>query len=322
MIIVLGAFDGYHRGHQKLFYAAKAMSDLYGTGWSVVSFTPHPKMVLFNERISLLFSADEKRILEAILDVPSVLSLPFTSELASMEPFDFFSYIYSELPLSGVVVGYDFRFGKERKGDTSTIKDLCLERGIPCQVIPPFEIDGDIVSSTSIRDLVSRGKVEKAEKLLGYPFFMEGVVTSGKCRGRELGFPTANISVPSFKAIPAPGVYAGSVMVSDKWLPVAISVGRNPTFGDIDDNKIEVHLIDYSGDLYGRDLIVVFLGRLRQMYRFPDPKALISQIKTDVCRSREIFAKKNGSITLFKKPSVLNLLTDRGMIPCVRDAGL
>lgn len=322
MIVVLGAFDGYHLGHQSLFQAARAMAEREKAGWAVVSFTPHPKMVLMQEKISLLFSSEEKKLLEVLLEIPSVLSLPFTSELSSMEPRDFFSYVEGELPLSGVVVGYDFRFGKDRKGDTSTIESLCVEKGIPYRVIPPFVMDDSIVSSTSIRDLVSRGKLERAEALLGYPFFVEGTVTSGKCRGRGLGFPTANISVPSFKAIPSPGVYAGAVMVEDNWLPAAISVGRNPTFGDIEDDRIEVHLVGYDGDLYGSRLCVLFFEKVRPMYRFNDPSALISQIKIDVRRTREIFAQKNASISLFSRLPVLNLIASRGMIPCVRDAGL
>ncbi|MDD4837208.1 MAG: riboflavin biosynthesis protein RibF, partial [Dethiosulfovibrio sp.] len=124
--MVLGAFDGYHLGHQSLFHAARAMAEREKTGWAVVSFTPHPKMVLMQEKISLLFSPEEKKLLEVLLEIPSVLSLPFTSELSSMEPRDFFSYVEGELPLSGVVVGYDFRFGKDRKGDTSTIESLCV----------------------------------------------------------------------------------------------------------------------------------------------------------------------------------------------------
>ncbi len=298
------------------------MAERDNTGWTVVSFTPHPKMVLFQEKISLLFSSFEKKILEGLLGIPSVLSLPFTSELSSMEPGDFFSHIERELPLSGVVVGYDFRFGRERRGDTSTIGALCASRGIPCTIVPPFELDGAIVSSSSIRDFVSRGKLEKAENFLGYPFFMDGVVTAGKSRGRGLGFPTANIAVPSFKVVPEPGVYAGSVLIDGIWTPGAISVGRNPTFGDVEDERIEVHLLSYTGDLYGKDLSVIFLKKLRQMYRFPDPESLVSQIKIDVSKTREIFGQKSASIALFKSPSVLNLFSDRGMISCVRDAGL
>lgn len=322
MIVVLGAFDGYHLGHQSLFQAARSMAERERTGWAVVSFTPHPKMVLLQERISLLFSPDEKKLLELILEIPSVLSLPFTSKLSSMEPGDFFSYIEEELPMSGVVVGYDFRFGRDRRGDTSTIESLCLEREIPYSVIPPFVMDGSVVSSTSIRDLVSRGRLERAEALLGYPFFVEGTVISGKCRGRGLGFPTANISVPSFKTIPCPGVYAGAVAVEDSWIPAAISVGRNPTFGDIEDDRIEVHLIGYDGDLYGSKLCVLFFERIRPMYRFNDLSDLISRIKVDVRRSMEIFAQKKALISLFSRLPVLNLIASHGMIPCVRDAGL
>lgn len=322
MIIVLGAFDGYHLGHQKLFDAAKSMAEQEKTGWSVVSFTPHPKIVLLQEKISLLFSGQEKKLLEALLNIPSVLSLPFTSELSSMDPRDFLYYIVKELPVSGVIVGYDFRFGKNREGDTATIKSLCAQRGIPCEVIPPHKINGSVISSTVIRDLVGRGKTGEAETLLGYPFFMEGSVIPGKCRGRGLGFPTANISVPSSKVVPAPGVYAGSVLVDNTWTPAAISIGRNPTFGDLDDDRIEVHLIGYEGDLYGKKLYVLFFDKIRQMYRFPDSAALISQIKVDVRRAREIFAQKNVFISLFSSPSVLKLIPSHDMIPCVRDVGL
>lgn len=322
MIIVLGAFDGYHKGHQRLFRAAEAMAGKDRSGWAVVSFTPHPRMVLMQEKISLLFSSEEKRVLEALLEIPTVFSLPFTSRLSSMEPEEFFSHINEELPISGIVVGYDFRFGQGRRGNTDSLQKLCRERKINLEVISPFQIDDMIVSSTNIRDLVERGKTGKAEELLGYPFLMQGSVTEGKSRGRSMGFPTANITVPESKIVPLPGVYAGAVFTGKEWLPSAISIGRNPTFGDLDDNRIEVHLIGYSGNLYGETLNVLFFEKTRPMYKFPDIERLTSQIKMDIGQAREIFGKKSRSLDLFKRPSVLKSMTSRDMISPVQQVGL
>lgn len=251
MIITLGAFDGYHKGHQELFSTAMTLAEETGTGWAVVSFVPHPRMVLLNEKISLLFSSAEKKVLEALLEIPTVFSLPFTSQLSSMEPEEFLSYIGRELPLKGVVVGYDFHFGKGRSGDAALLQRLCEKRKMSLRIVPPLKIGGAIVSSTSIRDLVERGKIEKAEELLGYPFLLQGLVTEGYSRGKAMGLPTANIAVPESKIVPPSGVYAGAVFAEGNWFPSALSIGNNPTFGDLDCDRIEVHIIGYEGNLYG-----------------------------------------------------------------------
>lgn len=318
MIITLGSFDGYHKGHQKLFETASALAKEAGTGWAVVTFTPHPRMVLLNEKISLLFSGGEKKILEALLEIPTVFSLPFTSQLSSMSPVEFFSYMRGEFPLRGVVVGYDFHFGKGRAGDAAFLQKICSDEGITFKVVPALKIDGTVVSSTAIRDLVERGKLEKAEKFLGYPFFLQGEVTGGSSRGRSMGLPTANLEAAESKIIPPSGVYAGAVFADQAWLPAAISVGNNPTFGGLDRDRIEVHIIGYDGCLYGETLRVIFFEKMRPTYKFPDADKLKNQIKRDIFQARDIFVKKNPSLEPFKKPSVLKAVMFRDMMSPVQ----
>lgn len=322
MIVVLGAFDGYHIGHQKLFSIAADMAVREKTGWAVVSFTPHPKVVLMHERVSLLFTDEEKRTLKELLSIPTMVQFPFTSQLSSMDPEKFFSYMNSEIGVSGVVVGENFRFGRCRSGDTYTLMDICETMDIPFKSVPPVTMDGVVVSSTLIRNLISRGKMLDAIDRLGYPFFMRGCVVEGYRRGRKMGIPTANLSFPSIKIIPKPGVYAGATYLNGEWLPAAISIGNNPTFGDVSEERVEVHVLDRQEDLYGQILYVVFFERLRSEHRFPDPSKLICQLKGDIKRTREIFSRRNDLLNPFHSAAVLNSMGCRDTIPFVPDAGL
>ncbi|EFC92223.1 riboflavin biosynthesis protein RibF [Dethiosulfovibrio peptidovorans DSM 11002] len=322
MIVVLGAFDGYHLGHQRLFSVASAMAERESCGWAVVSFTPHPKTVLMHERVSLLFTEEEKVLLREILSIPTMIQFPFTSRLSSMDPEDFFSYMDKEIGVSGVVVGDNFRFGRERRGDVDTLSEICRGKGIPFSSVLPVTIDGSVVSSTSIRDLISMGKISEASTRLGYPFFMRGHVIEGSRRGRKIGVPTANLSFPSTKIIPKPGVYAGAAYLDGEWCPAAISIGNNPTFGDISENRVEVHIIDKNEDLYDQTLYVLFFERLRSERRFLDPERLVSQLKDDIKRTKGIFGCKTDLLSPFYTSSVLNCMMYRGTIPFVPGAGL
>lgn len=301
MIIVLGAFDGYHLGHQKLFQEASQLASQSGTGWAVLSFTPHPKLVLLHETVHLLFTEEEKKILGEVLEIPSSVYFPFTTEVAAMKAVDFFNGIDSDYGLSGIVVGHDFHFGKDRMGSVETLSRLCELKGIPCSVIPPFKLGKYVVSSTSIREFVARGKMERARTFLGYPFFMRGRVVAGNRRGRSIGFPTANLELPSIKIIPDPGVYAGAALVDGKWSAAAISIGKNRTFGDVEEMRTEVHVVNFDGDLYNKNLNVLFFKRLRSAFQFPSVKRLVAQMKIDVKEARSEFHRCHSAISVFSK---------------------
>ncbi len=293
MIVVLGAFDGYHRGHQRLLVRASALAEREGVPWSVVSFTPHPRWVLSGGQMPLLFTDEEKECIAAFLGIPRVHSLLFSPDLSSMAPEEFFQYLDSHIGLSGVVVGHDFRFGRARLGNPEVLQKLCRMRGIPLEVVSPFKLEGTVVSSTGIRDLLLRGDVYRVRTFLGYPFFMTCSVIKGRGRGRSMAVPTANLKVPESKALPASGVYAGKAIVDERISAAAISVGINPTFGDVTVPQVEVHLVDFDGDLYDRWLTVFLYHRLRAIQRFDDPGCLSRQIRLDVEQTRRLFQSEN-----------------------------
>ena len=298
MIVCIGAFDGYHRGHFALFERARVLSRELNTDWALVTFEPHPRFVLGGLR-ARLFSREEKAFLRRCFAVPDPIEIPFTREFANTEPGRFLAELGARVPLDGIVVGSDFRFGRGRSGDGDFLRGYCAVHGLKLALVPQLTEGGSPVSSTRVRSCVENGDVEQAARLLGYPFFIHSQVVRGQQRGRTLGFPTANLTPGEYKLIPAEGVYAASAWADGQWRAVAVSVGRNPTFGEGLDARIEAHLLDFSGDLYGRELFLTFFQRLRPMKRFADETELVAQMGRDCEQARERFAKMGPSLDVF-----------------------
>ncbi|MGI6075153.1 MAG: riboflavin biosynthesis protein RibF [Pyramidobacter sp.] len=292
MIICLGAFDGYHRGHLSLFDRARNLAEERGTTWRIVTFSPHPRFVLGGLK-ARLFSEDEKALLRRCLDLPEPVKIPFTREFSQMDPALFLRQLQSAYDLEGIVVGRTFRFGRKRSGDSVFLTQYCREHRIALELIPQMVMpDGTVISSTSARSMVQAGTVEQVSSLLGYPYFMMAPVRHGEGRGHELGYPTANILPDEKKLIPAEGVYAGALYSGGAWYPAAVSVGRNPTFLIQGSLRVEAHGIGFEGDLYGRSPLVAFLKRLRPMTRFSGREELTKQLEQDCRMAVNVFESR------------------------------
>ena len=300
MIVCIGAFDGYHRGHFALFDRARSLSRELNTDWTLVTFEPHPRFVLGGLK-ARLFSQEEKSFLRGCLGVPEPIEIPFTRVFADTEPQIFLDELRKRVPLDGIVVGSDFRFGRGRTGDGAFLRRYGAKFGLKVELVPQLEEGGSPVSSTRVRSCIEKGDLEQASCLLGYPFFIRSRVVHGQQRGRTFGFPTANLNPGEYKLIPAEGVYAGSAWADGQWYAAAVSVGRNPTFGDGLDLRLEVHVLEFSGGLYGHKLLLALFRRLRPMERFANSDALAKQLQADCAQAQECFTISSPLLEIFRQ---------------------
>jgi len=301
VIACIGAFDGFHKGHQRLFLEAQDLAESLGDSWCAVTFIPHPQRFFKGDSFKLLFSYNERILLAKYLKVPELVELPF-DRIAHMEPEEFLASLNYDFGIDGIVVGEDFRFGRNRKGNLTILQEECKAMGWHCSALPHLIIDGEPVSSSRIRELLLKGQSERAEALLGYPFMIRSRVTHGKGRGRLLGFPTANLKIPSEKMIPKRGVYCAVARVSRRWWVGALNIGLNPTFEKKDKNvSVEAHLPDFEGELYGHDVAVFLIKRLRDEEAFPSPQALVEQVKKDIEECRRHYEEWASASSDFMK---------------------
>ena len=296
--ITIGNFDGVHRGHQTLFQRVKDWSLKLGGESAVMTFQPHPVEVLFPGKGPTYITTHERKMeLIASCGIDVTIVVPFSREFALISARDFVKDILvDKIGVKAIVVGYDYRFGNRRAGDIDLLKQLGQEFDFAVDAVAGIRMDDKVVSSTVIRQLIKKGEMKEANKLLGRPFEVTGIVVPGRQRGgRLLGFPTANLRMTS-QTSPGLGVYAVEAEVSGVTYGGAANLGYNPTFGDTD-LSLEVFLFDFSGDIYGQTITVRLLERLRSEKRFADVKELIAQIQLDVVRAREIFAERKASAT-------------------------
>ncbi|MBQ9565000.1 MAG: riboflavin biosynthesis protein RibF [Synergistaceae bacterium] len=296
MILTIGAFDGFHRGHERLLEETRALAATTGQDWGVVTFQPHPGVFLGALSATLL-TPRERDLLRRVLGVPHLLPLRFDKELRSLSPEEFWRRLkraFGERGLSvgGVVVGQDFSFGRDGAGTAETLAELCREDGLRSKIVRLLERGGVRYSSTEARANVLAGDLRGAADILGYPWFLWSRVVSGDRRGRTMGFPTANLDLSERRVLPASGVYATALPIDGRWYAGALSLGNNPTFGDVNELRAEVFVLDFSGDLYGAELPVFFLDRLRPMTRFADAQSLAAQIERDAAQCREVFRQE------------------------------
>jgi len=276
--LAVGNFDGVHRGHIELIRAAKRL----GTLAIAVTFDPPPVALLHPPSIKPPLTTNEDRaaLLHAA-GADAVVMLRTDPGLLALTPEAFFEDVVKHLfEAKGMAEGYNFRFGRGRVGDVETLKALCIQHGVALDVVPPVLDEGEPISSSRIRTALSHGDVENAGRWLGRPYSICGTVETGAKRGRTIGFPTANLG-NVLTLIPKDGVYAGRVGEH----AAAVNIGPNPTFGE-DARKIEVHLLDYTGDLYGRELKLEFVKRLRDTQPFKGVQELVEQLKKDVAEVR------------------------------------
>ncbi len=294
-VVTIGNFDGVHLGHQHVLRQARTTADELGVATVVVvTFDPHPIAVLRPEHAppTLTTIATRLRLLEAA-GVDAVLAIPFDRDIASWTPMEFIDRVLvGSLGARAVVVGANFRFGNRAAGDVSLLREAGEGRGFAVEGV---SLDGgpQVWSSTYIRHCLAAGDVAGAAQALGRPFAIRGVVVRGDQRGRELGYPTANVPTSGSGAAPADGVYAGRLSRLDtgETYPAAISVGTNPTFDGERERRVESYVLDRDDlDLYGVEVEVAFVERLRAMVRFEGLEALVETMHDDVRRARELLA--------------------------------
>jgi len=287
-LLTVGVFDGVHLGHQylikKLTQQAAARNLLSG----VVTFNTHPQNVLSPQtKLARLTVVEERTRLLRGLGVELVVPVNFSTEVAALSAREFVILLQMHLRMQGLIIGPDFALGREREGDAAALQALGQELGFTVEVVEPLVSGGSLVSSTAIREALSRGDMRAISRFLGRYFRLSGPVVGGMERGHGLGFPTANIGVDSDQALPIDGVYATLGYIGDKVYKSVTNIGLRPTFGD-SGRTIEVFLIDFAEDIYGEKLTVELVERLREEMRFADPEELSAQIGRDVERARSV----------------------------------
>ena len=292
-VVTIGNFDGCHVGHQEIFKRVRKHAAALGGSSVVYTFNPHPASVIHDNEPNTMYTLNEK--IEAIdsFGMDFMVVVPFTREFADTHPERFIDEILvSGIKAKGIVVGYDFVFGRRAMGDIPFLKKKGEELGFFVESMPAVIKDGIVISSTLIRTMIRSGDVGGAARLLSKPYRLPGTVVHGMARGKLLGFPTANIR-PDKSLIPAYGVYATNIYLDGKRYTGATNIGNNPTFGD-EGTSIEAFLFDFKGDLYSRQMTIEFIDRLRTEIKFDGKEKLIKQIDKDCRKASEILSAFNS----------------------------
>ena len=290
--VTIGNFDGVHLGHARIIERAVTAARRLGGPAVVFTFDPHPARILRPDRAPVpLCGTDRKAHLLAELGADAVIAYPTDKAFLKLEPGEFFERIVLlRLGARTMVEGSNFRFGRGHLGNIDALGRLCGEAGVALEIVEPIQVDGRIVSSSRIRTLLAHGQVDQARRMLTEPYRICGTVIRGAGRGTHLGFPTANLAGVD-TLLPGEGIYACRAFVEGRVWPAAMNLGPNPTFEE-GLRKIEVHLVDYEGQLYGRRMEVDFLARLRDIVRFDSVDQLTAQMDRDVAATREIVSRE------------------------------
>ena len=291
-VLGLGNFDGLHRGHLKIVERVRRGAVEHGGTPMAMTFDPHPPRVVRPDKAPPLLMTKAQR-LEALQrnGIRCVAVVRFTPELSRWDPETFVrSVLVDWIRVSEVWVGANFLFGRDRSGNFSLLRALGQRYGFRAEKIDPVRYKEFVVSSTRVRRLVSEGRIDEAGALLGHSYYLDGVVVEGRRKGREIGFPTANLQTAN-ELIPPDGVYATTVTVDGVVHAAITNIGLRPTFGDSTVRTIETHLLRFTGDLYGRPVRLAFVQRLRDERRFDDVDALRAQIEADQRRAERLFAR-------------------------------
>jgi riboflavin kinase/FMN adenylyltransferase len=283
--LTVGTFDGVHRGHQFILEELKRQASRISGPATVVTFHPHPRLVLRGDDrppLRILTTPEEKIDILQGLGISRLVIIPFTTEFSKTSSIDFVENIlWGRLGFQVFVIGHDHGFGKNREGDVETLRLLKGKLGFDVVEVPPFTVNGVVVSSTKVRKLLEAGAVAEAAKLIGRPYGLQAEVVSGDGRGRLLDFPTANLKPLSpAKLIPRDGVYAVFVYLDGERFSGMMNIGVRPTFGE-EERTLEVHLHDFDRDIYGKVARVEFIERIRDERRFATPELLQQQLQED-----------------------------------------
>jgi riboflavin kinase/FMN adenylyltransferase len=284
-VLTIGTFDGVHVGHQKILQQVKKDAEKIGGQSVLFTFFPHPRMVLYPEShgLKLLQTQEEKMAKLARVGVENCIVYPFTFDFSRLSAIEFVrDILVNKLQIKKLVIGYDHQFGKNREGNIEFLKEICEVYGFEVIEIPAQDIDAVNVSSTKIRNAILDGDVAKANEYLGERFELTGTIVHGQAIGKTIGFPTANIRVNSdLKLIPGNGVYVVEVTVKNSHYVGMLNIGNRPTVSDSEDRTIEVHILDFSGEIYAEEITVKFIDKLRDEKQFVDLHELQNQLKED-----------------------------------------
>lgn len=288
-VFALGFFDGVHLGHQALLEQCVLLAAKLNMQTAAITFEKHPKSLFSDQVPPLINSAEDRCRLLQRFGIHWIHRFPVTREVMSMPWEDFLGRLM-EWGAAGFVCGDDFHFGSRGEGDGEKLRRFCRERGIPCVIVPEQAVDGIRISSTHIRNLIERGRMEEAVRFLGHPHVLSGPVVHGKSLGRTLGIPTANLLLPEELAVPKFGVYVCLAEVDGKKFPAVTNIGTRPTVNGRG-ITVEPWILDFEGDLYGREIRLEFYRFLRPEQKFPDLAALQREIRKNAEETRRFFEK-------------------------------
>lgn len=287
-VLTIGVFDGVHLGHQHLISQLKYHATQRDLLCGVITFQDHPRLLLSPQtKFPCLTSPEERIALLRGLGIDLVVALSFSPEVAQLSAHEFTTLLQKHLNMQGLVIGPDFALGRGREGDIATLSALGKELHFSVEAVTPIVLDGEVVSSTAIRRALAEGDVLKVSKLVGRHYGLKGRIVHGVERGRVLGFPTANIDIDPGRALPADGVYATMAYIKEEVHPSVTNIGTRPTFGE-GGRTVEVYLLDYKGDLYGNELRIELVRRLRGEARFATGEDLKAQIGKDAEQARVV----------------------------------
>jgi len=292
--IALGTFDGIHLGHRQLIYELLQQKNKHNYQTIVYTFLEHPLSVLAPEKEPPRIMLLKEKIKEfSKLNIDILILNSFDKDFLRQTPREFLNHLYEKIPVRTFVVGFNFRFGYKGAGNIVYLEKEAKEKDLKLIAVSPVMSENEIVSSTLIRSKISNGKVREAAKLLTAPYSISGKVVKGFGRGKNLGFPTANLQYSRYKVLPARGVYLTKCLISGKLVWGLTSVGTNPTFSGNNNLQIETYLLDFNGDIYGQNMKISFMDWLRSEIKFESPEALSMQIQRDMIKAKKLIYKES-----------------------------
>ena len=286
-VVLIGNFDGIHLGHQKLISKAKKIAEQKKQKLVLITFNPHPREIINNIEMDLILPYKEKKLLLKNYGIDKIDEIKFTNKLSKLSAEEFAKeYIYKAHNPSDIVIGKNFKFGHKARGDAKLLKDS-LSKKVKVHSVDIKRLDSLVISSSEIKKLISKGSIEKVNKLLGRNYHISGKVIHGEKRGRLIGFPTTNLST-EWNFLPKKGVYVSKVVISDKSYQSITNIGVRPTF-NANSLQIESHIFDFNKNVYGKKIKIYFLARIRSEKKFETVEKLIENITKDVNFGRKYF---------------------------------
>lgn len=282
-VLTLGVYDGIHLGHQAIISQLNRIAKEIGGESVLLTFEPHPRITLNKgaDSLQLLTLADEKTELLKDYGLQNLIIHPFTKEFSQLSADDFVKLLVDEIGIHSMVIGYDHHFGKDRSGDFQELSRLSKIYGFDCVKVDEIKSEGNHISSTQIRNSLLEGNLEFAKKGLNRNYSLKGTVVDGDKLGRTFGYPTANLKVEKYKLIPGNGVYVVKVFIGDEVFKGLLSIGTRPTVTNTDEKRVEVYILDFDRDIYGKEIKLEFFKKLRDDQKFDSVEELIRQMDVD-----------------------------------------